>query len=128
VPDLDQLEAVTTLALRPLTWQNRHMRAGAGNRIRSIPPMQATVLLSGVLLLSSCAAGGNSAASPNAPAGFLRGLWHGFILLVTFVISLFTDSVSIYEVNNTGNWYDFGFVLGAMIALGGAGTRARKRR
>jgi hypothetical protein len=90
--------------------------------------MKATVLVGSVLLLSSCAAGGNAAASPNAPAGFLRGLWHGFIILVTFVISLFTDTVSIYEVNNTGNWYDFGFVLGAMIALGGAGSQTKRKR
>jgi hypothetical protein len=104
------------------------MRGRSEARIRPIYLIRATVLLGAVLLLSSCAAGGNPAASPNAPAGFLRGLWHGFILLVTFVISLFTDTVSIYEVDNTGNWYDFGFVLGAMIALGGAGTQARKRR
>jgi hypothetical protein len=38
--------------------------------------------------------------------------------------------VSIYEVANDGNWYDFGFVLGAMISLGGggAGARGRKKR
>jgi hypothetical protein len=87
-----------------------------------------TVLLGSVLLLSSCAAGGNPAAAANQPAGFLRGLWHGFIILVTFVISLFTDTVSIYEVNNNGNWYDFGFVLGAMIALGGAGSQTKRKR
>jgi hypothetical protein len=84
-------------------------------------------LAGALLLLSSCAAGPNAAASGGERAGFLLGLWHGFILLVTFVISLFTDNVSIYEINNNGNWYDFGFVLGAMIALGGAGTRAGKR-
>jgi hypothetical protein len=46
------------------------------------------------------------------------------------MISLFTDNVSVYEVANNGNWYDFGFFLGVAIALGGAGGgagRARKR-
>jgi hypothetical protein len=104
------------------------MRGGLETRIRPMFLMKATVLVGSALLLSSCAAGGNPAASPNAPAGFLRGLWHGFIILVTFVISLFTDTVSIYEVNNTGNWYDFGFVLGAMIALGGAGSQTKRKR
>ena len=94
---------------------------------RRVPLVLLVALLSVVLLLSSCAAGPNVEASPAGQAGFLRGLWHGFILLVTFVISLFTDNVSIYEVHNTGNWYDFGFVLGAMIALGGAGSQTRKR-
>jgi hypothetical protein len=64
-------------------------------------------------------------------AGFWLGLWHGLITPVTFVISLFTDHVNIYEVHNNGNWYDFGYVLGLMTAFGGAArsgsaaTRAR---
>jgi hypothetical protein len=47
------------------------------------------------------------------------------------VVSLFTDSVSVYEVANNGNWYDFGFFFGVAISLGGsgggAGVRARRR-
>jgi hypothetical protein len=97
-----------------------------GGRRRSLLLM--AVLVLAVLFLSSCAAGPNPDVGPDQPAGFLRGLWHGFIILVTFVISLFTDTVSIYEVNNNGNWYDFGFVLGTMIALGGAGSQTRRRR
>lgn len=48
---------------------------------------------------------------------------------VTFIISLFSESVNIYEVHNTGGWYDFGFVLGAGILLGGGagGWRYRSR-
>jgi hypothetical protein len=92
---------------------------------------QAILLLVGIaalLLLSSCAAGPNTAPPQAEPAGFLLGLWHGIILPVTFVISLFTDTVSVYEVANSGNWYDFGFFLGVMISLGGGGASARKRR
>lgn len=103
------------------------MSALRGRRPRAFLALPA-VLLGAALLLSSCAAGANTAVSANEPAGFLRGLWHGFILLVTFVISLFTDNVSVYEVNNNGNWYDFGFVLGAMVALGGAGSQTRRGR
>ena len=89
----------------------------------------AVVALVGILLLlSSCAAGPNTAAETvQDPAGFWLGLWHGIIVLVTFVISLFNDNVNMYEVNNNGNWYDFGFLLGLMASLGGAGSRARKR-
>ena len=83
------------------------------------------------LFLSSCAAGPNpEAGTGQDPAGFWLGLWQGFIVLVTFVISLFSDNVSVYEVANNGNWYDFGFILGLLISLGGsggAGARARKR-
>jgi hypothetical protein len=47
------------------------------------------------------------------------GLWQGLISPITFVISLFTSEVNIYEVQNNGNWYDFGFMLGVATALGG---------
>ena len=90
----------------------------------------AVLLLAGlaiVLLLSACAAGPNPATAEAERAGFWLGLWHGFIIPVTFVISLFTDNVNVYEVANTGNWYDFGFFLGAMVTLSG-GSRATKRR
>lgn len=82
------------------------------------------VTLGVVLLLSACAAGQNpyvDVASPDSEvvAGFWRGLWHGIISPITFIISLFTESVNIYEVYNSGGWYDFGFVLGAGILFGG---------
>jgi hypothetical protein len=97
---------------------------------RVLLPLVAVV--GATLFLSSCAAGPNpEAGTGQDPAGFWLGLWHGIIVLVTFVISLFSDNVSVYEVVNNGNWYDFGFVLGLLIALGGsgggAGARARRR-
>jgi hypothetical protein len=93
-------------------------------------------LLLGVLvlaLLAGCAPGPNSLArTPDAKGevpGFWRGLWNGVIAPITFVISLFTEKVRMYEVHNNGGWYDFGFLLGAMIAFGGSagGTAARRR-
>lgn len=86
-----------------------------------------------LLVLASCAPGINpevgSAAESGRVAGFWLGLWHGIIAPVTFVVSLFTDTVNLYEVHNNGNWYDFGFVLGAGILFGGgkAGARGRRR-
>ena len=81
------------------------------------------------LLLTACVAGVNPevgvAAGGGEVAGFLMGLWHGVIAPITFIISLFSDNVSIYEVHNTGNWYDFGFVLGAGILFGGAWRGSR---
>jgi GNAT superfamily N-acetyltransferase len=83
----------------------------------------------GVLLLSSCAAGPNPAAGAGQdPVGFWYGLWHGFIIPVTFVISLFTDEVSIYEVRNTGGWYDLGYVVGLSLIFSGGGGAAGRRR
>jgi hypothetical protein len=59
-------------------------------------------------------AGANSKYKlPNAtPAGFWAGLWHGIIAPLLFWISLFAAGVRVYEVNNKGRWYDFGFLLG----------------
>ncbi len=72
-----------------------------------------------VLVLAGCAAGPASRFTADQPAGFWAGLWHGLICIVTFVISLFTSAVRIYETNNTGGWYDLGFLIGAAICLGG---------
>jgi hypothetical protein len=98
-------------------------------------PLSALTLTSALillaLLLTACAPGANpevgAAAAGGDVAGFWLGLWHGIIAPVTFVISLFTDNVNLYEVHNNGNWYDFGFVLGAGILLGGGGAGARRR-
>lgn len=59
-------------------------------------------------------AGSNSVyKQPGAKAaGFLGGLWHGIIAPITFVVSLLVNGVSIYETNNNGRWYEFGFMLG----------------
>jgi hypothetical protein len=89
----------------------------------------ALVLVLLAFALAACAPGVNAEVGSAAPdgdvAGFLLGLWHGFISPITFIISLFTDNVNLYEVHNNGNWYDFGFVLGAGILFGGgfAGSR-----
>ncbi|HUU38926.1 MAG TPA: hypothetical protein VMW46_12085 [Candidatus Desulfaltia sp.] len=88
-----------------------------------------------LMALSSCAPGPNTvektADEQGRVAGFWRGLWHGLISPVTFIISIFTKDVRIYEVHNNGSWYNFGFVLGAGLFLQGGilGSRkARKRR
>jgi len=76
-------------------------------------------LLFVVALLLNCAAG-NERYSEATPAGFWSGLWHGFICFFTFIISLFSDSVRIYEGFNNGGWYDFGFILGAAAFFSGS--------
>ena len=78
-----------------------------------------------VLMCAACAAGPNTAEdTPNehgSVAGCWKGLWHGIISPITFILSLFTDKVDFYEVHNNGGWYNFGFVLGAGILFGGSG-------
>ena len=70
-----------------------------------------------VLLMTACAPG--NAKFDEAPANFWFGLWHGFIALFTFIISLFKDDVTMYEVNNVGKLYNLGFIIGVMMFWGG---------
>ena len=56
-----------------------------------------------------------------SPAGFWAGVWHGLIAPIVFIVSLFNSSVGIYEINNNGRWYDFGFMIGISGSLGGGG-------
>jgi hypothetical protein len=84
------------------------------------------------IILAACAPGSNelinSANRQGKVSGFWLGLWHGIIAPVTFIISLFSKSVQMYEVHNNGGWYNFGFLLGMMIILGGGGGGAASRR
>ena len=81
------------------------------------------VLLAGVLLLQSCAT--QPVPPVPDPPGFLHGLLHGFLILFSFIGSIFTD-VRIYAFPNSGGWYDFGYLLGAMTFLGGGGAGAKR--
>jgi hypothetical protein len=87
------------------------------------------------LLLAACAPAANTLAESGTQPGFWPGLWHGFICPITFLVSLFNDDVGVYAVRNNGHWYDFGFVLGIVIAASvfhspglARGPSARRKR
>jgi len=86
----------------------------------------------GALFLAACAAGVNEQAhtlnSDGLVAGFWRGLWHGIISPVTFVVSLFSAKVGIYEVHNNGGWYNLGFLIGMFSFHGGKAAHGVVRR
>jgi hypothetical protein len=79
------------------------------------------------LVLVACTATQASDATVVGAPGFVLGLWHGLIAPVTFLISLFTDTVRVYAVPNVGRWYDFGFMLGIGGFSGGVFAGSRKR-
>ena len=89
-------------------------------------------LLASGLLLAGCAAAANPVSGGSDAAGFWLGLWQGFIAPLAFLVSLFNHSVGIYEVQNNGAWYDFGYIVGLTIffsgGTAGASTRPRGKR
>jgi len=103
------------------------------DRTRMIIRRTALVLVIGAcaFTLAACAAGPNpqigAPAQDGDVAGFWLGLWHGVIAPITFVVSLFNDGVNVYEVHNNGNWYNSGFVIGAVVLIGGShGARSSR--
>jgi hypothetical protein len=80
-----------------------------------------------LLLFSACAEVSTIENCVTAePAGFFFGLWHGVIAPISFVLSVFFDDIAMYAVNNSGGWYDFGFVIGAGILFGGGGKASKR--
>jgi hypothetical protein len=77
-----------------------------------------------LVLLSACVAGDGS-ASLSDPAGFFIGIWHGWIAPIALIMGLFKHEIRIYEVFNTGWWYDLGFY---MAIISGFGTLALSRK
>jgi hypothetical protein len=89
------------------------------------------ILLVAVIAFTSCAPGNyrwDQEKTPGNEAGFWAGAWHGLIIVITFIISLFTDKVGIYELNNNGWRYNLGFLIGLCISMGGALRGSKKRR
>ena len=50
-------------------------------------------------------------------AGFFSGLVHGILAPITLVLGLFIK-INMYELNNGGWWYNFGFLFGLLIVWG----------
>ncbi len=86
------------------------------------------IVIFSVTLLSGCADAIPIQYSKDIePVGFWYGLWHGLIAPVSFIISLFSDNVAIYAVYNNGGWYNFGYLFGLSIILGGSSKASNKK-
>jgi len=81
----------------------------------------ATIAVLAVILAAIACAPGNyrwdQTLNPGHKAGFWAGVWHGLIIIVTFIVSLFTGTVGIYESNNVGWPYNLGFILGLCFSV-----------
>jgi len=87
------------------------------------------LLLGALLLLTGCADQVTfEQAGSMDTVGFFHGLWHGWIVVIAWVFSLFSDSTAIYAIYNNGGWYDFGYVLGVGGFSFSAGIFANKSK
>jgi hypothetical protein len=82
-------------------------------------------------IVAGCAPGPNqfkgTTSEQGSVAGFWLGLWQGFIAPFVFVVSLFRSNLGIYEVHNSGAWYNLGYLLGLACFFGGGGSGAARR-
>lgn len=73
-----------------------------------------TVLLLFVVLnIISCAPGELTVSEP----GFFTGLWHGFTIFYSLILSFFDSSISLLAENNSGFLYYLGLVIGIIIII-----------
>lgn len=70
---------------------------------------------------------GSGSSGPGRPAGFLLGVWHGWIAPLSLIVGAFDDSIRIYETANAGWRYDFGFYMAIISGFGGLSLLRRKR-
>jgi len=79
-------------------------------------------------LLAGCTPG-SAHYDASSPAGFLSGIWHGWIAPVSLIIGLFDETTRIYEPHNTGWFYDLGFYIAIIGGFGGISlTRNKLKR
>lgn len=69
--------------------------------------------------------GGNTRIEP---AGFFTGIWHGWIAPLSLVVGIFDHGVRIYETNNVGWWYDFGYYIAIIAGFGGIAVSRRRKK
>lgn len=83
------------------------------------------VLAAIMLMMTGCVPGDGTYSIK--PAGFFSGIWHGWLAPLTLIISIFDKNINIYEVINTGWWYDFGFYAAIISGFGGLSLSRKKK-
>jgi hypothetical protein len=80
-----------------------------------------------IILFTSCMPGGGSSTTDD-PSGFFMGIWHGWIAPISLIVGFFNTEIRIYEIYNTGWWYDFGFYIAIIGGFGGISFLRKKSK
>lgn len=94
-----------------------------GGKILAICALMVLLLV----VLSGCAPG-DGTNNADRPAGFFSGVWHGWIAPISLFVSIFNPKINIYEVNNSGFWYDLGYYMAIISGFGGLALGRKKAR
>jgi len=78
-----------------------------------------------LLTLSGCIPGDGTSSVSNS-AGFLWGIWHGWLAPLSLIISIFDKNIHMYEVFNSGFWYDLGYYMAIISGFGGLSLFRKK--
>ena len=54
---------------------------------------------------------------PDHPAGIIWGFWHGFTALFAVICSIWHQKMNMYEIHNSGVWYDLSFYIGIIAFI-----------
>lgn len=84
-------------------------------------------LLLSIIFLAGCFPG-TERFKGGSPAGFFTGIWHGWIAPISLIVGLFKDGVKIYETNNIGWWYDFGYYIAIISGFGSVALIRKKKK
>ncbi len=82
----------------------------------------ALIAVAGCILLAACA---ERPMGHGGDPAFIRGVIDGFLAPISFVLSLFSETIRMYAYPNIGRWYDAGFLLGISAWGGGGGVVTR---
>lgn len=83
------------------------------------------IVVSILLTLTGCVPG-DGAYTAAKPAGFFWGIWHGWAAPISLILGLFNKEIRVYEVLNTGWWYDFGYYIAIISGFGGLSLFRKK--
>ena len=81
-----------------------------------------------VFLMTGCLPGLKE-YSEEAPAGFLNGVWHGWLAPVSLILEATGCGAHLFAENTTGFSYELGFYMAVISGFGGlALSRKRKKK
>jgi len=79
------------------------------------------------ITLSGCVPGDGTNSATHT-AGFLSGIWHGWIAPFSLVYSIFNKDTGIYEVYNNGFSYNLGYYMAIISGFGGLAIFRKKEK